>query len=385
MSTIDETGFTRDRFNEQREMLVTKWKSYFPKATTDPESNNGRIISLQSELNDMADAKIEYLLASFDPRSAIGNQLSNLAPLMNKRRRAAVRSSVTLTLTANASGATVPAGAVVSQSGGPARFITTVEAVISPGASVAVPAEASVFGPVLAEAGSIDTIITPYFGWVSVTNGMDASAGRERDTDGVLRANMLATSAAAVGTPEGIYTGLIQVPGVTYAKVYENRDDTINALSMPPHSIFAVVDGGADSDIGAALLATVAYGIDYTDETDIPDASWVSVVVQNPANLQPETVWFSRPVPLPIVVVVEGAADFDFPSDGQDIMKKAILDLVASWDIGRTLYSSKLYVPANSVPGVDINSITIDGIDRVVPETFEKITLADADITINII
>lgn len=385
MSTIDNDGFYRKRFDEQRAEVAAKWQEYFPATTTSEESNNGRIISLQAELNDMADAKIQLVLASFDPRSSVGNQLSNLAPLMNKRRRIAVRSSVVLTLTANGTGATVPAGSIVSQSAGPARFVTNSVAVIPPNGSADVLAYANVYGPILADAGSLDTIVTPIFGWTGVTNDDEASVGRDRDIDGVLRANMLATSAAAVGTAEGIYTALISVPGVTYARVYENRTDDVNALNMPPHSVFAVVEGGADTDIASALLATVAYGIDYTDETDIPGAAWVDTIVQNPANLQPETIWFSRPVDRPIVVVINGQGDADFPGDGQALIAAAVIDLVSSWDTGRVLYASKLYTPINSVNGVDINSVTIDGIDRVTPATFEKISLSEDDITVNIV
>src|SRR5690606_34669890 len=119
MSSIDENGFIRTRFVEQREIVANKWLGYFPNTRTDEQSKNGRIISIQAELNDSADAKFQYILASFDPRSAVGNQLSNLAPLMNKRRRIAVRSSVTLTLTAGPSGATVPKDSIVGQSSGP--------------------------------------------------------------------------------------------------------------------------------------------------------------------------------------------------------------------------------------------------------------------------
>lgn len=384
MSTIDGNGFNRDRFNDLRDDIASRWQSYFPNATTDERSNNGRIVSLQAELNEQAEAKIEVLLGSFDPRSAVGNQLSNLAPLMNKRRRESVKSTVTLTLTADSNGATVPAGSIVSQSAGPARFVTTSTAIIDPDGTKTVAAEATSYGPIEVLAGSLDTIATPVYGWVSVTNANAASIGRDRDVDGVLRANMLATSADAVGTPDGIYTALISIAGVTYVRVYENKTDTVNALGMPPHSVFAVVEGGADADIAAALLATVAYGIDYTDSTDIPGADWVDVDIQNPANLQTETIWFSRPVDRPIAVIIHASTDAEFPDDGQQRITDAVLELVNGWDTGRILYSSKLYVPVNSVPGIDINSITIDGTDRVTPDAFEKISLAEADLTIDL-
>ena len=385
MSTLDDSGFIRSRFQDEREELAESWIDALPGRRTDIQSVNGRIISVQAELTDRTNAKMQALLAAFDPNAARGNLLSRLAPVMAKRRRGAVFSSVTLTVTATSAGVTIPAGSIVSQAVGFARFATLNDVTVAPSGSAQVAAFATEVGAIEAAAGTLTQIETPVFGWASVTNAADASVGRLRETDAQLRFRMLRTSAAAVGTPEGIFTALSEVDGVTYVRLLENPADIDDAAGMPPHSVFPIVEGGADADIAAALLSSVAAGIQYTDSADIVGPDWRSVVVENPSNLQDVTVWFARPSEAAATVAMTIETDSAFPADGIARIKAAIIAFAAEWDIGKTLYSSRLYTPVNTVPGIDINSLTIDGIDRIVLQPYERLVLTDTDITVTVV
>lgn len=384
-TTIDDNGFQRDRYQDVRDGLSTSWLDYFPGRRTDEQSVNGRIISIQADLEDNTNGKIQTTLDAFSPYAARGNLLSRLAPLMAKRRRESVRSTVTLTVTADINGATIVAGSIVKQTVGSARFQTLVDVIVAPSSSASVAAQSVDEGSIEANAGSLDSIVTPVFGWVSVTNADAASIGRARESDGQLRFRMLKTSAAQVGTPEGIDTALSEVQGVDYSRVLENKEDVVNGIGMPPHSVFPIVDGGADLDIANALLRTVAAGIDYTDDTDVPAAYWTSVVVQNPASGQNVTVWFARPTNTNAAVVVTIETDSEFPSDGVARIKAAIIAFTNTVQVGSTLFASRLYTPVNTVPGIDINSLTIDATDRIVLSAFERIVLTDSDITVTIV
>ena len=386
MTQITDSGFVRDRFQDERDANADLWNEYLPNRRTDSQSVNGRIISIQTELTDNINGQIEAMLDAFSPFSARGNLLSRLAPLMAKRRRSAVMSSVTLTVTATAAGCTIPAGSIVGQASGPAQFVTTAEVVVAPSGTATVQAEATASGAIEAAAATLTRIVTPVAGWASVTNNDDAAVGRERESDSQLRFRMLATSSAPVGTPEGIATAISEVDGVTYQNVLENRTSVVNGIGMPPHSVFPIVDGGADQAIGDALLRSVAEGIDYTDDTDIPTGpNWVEVTAINPANQQPRQVWFARPTPLSGTVVVNISTDSDFPADGVARIKSAIVEFVASWPVGKTLFSSRLYTPINTVPGIDVNSVTINATDRLVPTAYQRIVLTNANITVTVV
>jgi uncharacterized phage protein gp47/JayE len=386
MTEINDSGFQRDRYQDERDQIATRWQNYLPGRRTDVQSVNGRIVSVEAELVDNQNGQIGALLEAFSPFTARGNLLSRLSPLMSKRRRESVLSSVTLTVTATAAGCTIPVGSIVAQAAGASKFITTAAVIVAPSGSATVPAVATEQGSIEAAAGTLTKIDTPVSGWASVTNDDDASIGRARETDGQLRARMLATSSAPVGTPEGIATAISEVDGVTYQAVLENRTNSVNAAGMPPHSVFPIVDGGADLAIAGALLNSVAAGIDYTDSGDIPAGpNWVSQVVTNPANGQLVTVWFSRSTPVSAAVVVEIETQSTFPADGIARIKSEIVAFANAWPVGKTLFSSRLYSPANNVPGHEINGLTIGGTDRLVLDPFERALLADTDITVNIV
>lgn len=386
MTEINDSGYIRDRFQDERDSIAGRWNVYLPGRRTDVQSVNGRIISVEAELVDNQNGQIGALLESFSPFTARGNLLSRLSPLMSKRRRSAVLSSVTLTVTATAAGVTIPAGSIVAQASGPAKFKTSAAVTVAPSGTAYVEAVAVEPGPVTAAASTLTKIDTPVFGWASVINYADASIGRSRESDGQLRARMLATSSAPVGTPEGIETAISEVDGVTYQRLLENKTSAVNATGMPPHSVFPIVDGGADLDIGAALLRSVAAGIDYTDSTDIPTGPiWVSVVVTNPSNGQLVTVWFSRTAPVSAAIVLDIETQSNFPADGVARIKSEIVAFANAWPNGKTLFSSRLYSPANNVPGHEINSLTIDATDRLLLDPYERVVLSDTDITVNIV
>lgn len=384
-TTIDETGFHRDRYQDVREENAQRWNDSFPTLNTGTSTVSGRMVSIQSAMRDDLNAKAEYVLNSFSPFTAIGAQLSNLAPLMNKRRLPRIFSQVTLQFNADLNGANVPDGTIVSSSlDRTKKYATTQQLIIAPngfGVVLAEAIEASNFKPA---AGTITVMESGVYGVVSVTNPNAGSLGRARETDAQLRFRMLQTSSAASGTPEGIYTDISEVDGVTYAAVLENFTDATNAAGMPEHSIMPIVDGGDDNEVALAILATRAAGIDFTTSSDIPGASWSSVSVINPANGQQVTVWFARPSNTTATIAINISTDSNFPTDGQQRIKDEVVAFVNQWPIGKLLYASRLYSPVNLVPGVDINSLTINGTDRVALTAYQRLNITDANITITV-
>lgn len=382
-TTIDENGFTRDRYQDVRDENAKRWNDSFPDMDTSTPRVAGRIISIQSAIRDDLNGKAEYILNSFSPFTAIGAQLSNLAPLMNKRRLPRIYGQVTLRFNADLNGATVPDGTVVSSSVDKTQKYSTTQAItIAPNGSGSVLAnaiEAVTFKPV---AGTVTVMESGVFGVASVTNPNDGTAGRARETDAQLRNRMLRTSSAPSGTPEGIYTAISEVDGVTYTSVLENFTDTANAAGMPPHSIMPVVDGGDDNEIALAILESRAAGIQFTTSTNIPGATWKKVTVTNPANGQPVDVWFARPANVSAAIAIDIDTDSNYPTDGEQRIKDEVVSFVNQWDVGRVLYASRLYTPINLVPGVDINTVTIDGTDRKTLTAYQRLVIADSDVTV---
>lgn len=384
-STIDSNGFNRQRYQDLREDIAENWTESFPTINTGKQSVPGRQISIQTALVDAANAKAEFILNAFNPYGAVGSQLSNLAPLMNKRRLAAVKSQVTETLTADANGATVPSGTIISSaSDSTIRFQTTQDVTIAPSSTATVLMESLEAIAIQPPAGDLTVISTPVYGLVSATNLTSASAGRARETDGQLRFRMLATSAAAVGTPEGIFTAISEVDSVTYVNIQENFTDVTNANGLPPHSVMPIVEGGDVTQVAQAILGSVAAGINLASPSDVPGATFVTATITNPANQQPKTIYFVRPSNVLVNIALNITANSNLPADWQVQVKNALVEFLSTWDVGRKLFASRLYSAVNAVIDADINSITINGADSITPAVYERVRTTAANISITV-
>lgn len=362
-NTIDDTGFSKESYQDLRAEKAQEYKDGFAnqKLKTDVQSGVGQEISISTFAeNDLA-SRFAQLLAVFDPMSAQGIWLSRLAIIMNKRRQDAVSSSVALTITADSSGATVPAGFQVANTAGDLVFQTTEAIIIPPSSSL--PAESFSVNPGAVEAtvGVLTVIKTPIFGVVSVTNAVDANVGRLRETDTQLRPRLLASSSSSSPTVIGINSAVSDVDGVTSVNTEENQTDAVNALGMPPHSIFPIVNGGADSDVAAAIITGgVAGGIAYTQQVDVPAATIVSDTYTDPITAQVYTAYWARPDDVRVYVDVTLTKLANYPGDGDTRVANNIEAWVlANAQLGVDLYASQLYTPIQEVDGAIATSVKV--------------------------
>ena len=361
-NTIDSTGFKRERYQDLRAEKAQQYKDAFgnQELKTDVQSGVGQEISISTNAEDDLASRMQTLLSALDPTQAQGVFLSRLAIVMKKRRQDATSSTVTLSITADGAGATVPAGFQVANSAGNAVFETDAELILAPSATDTVQATCVNTGPVEAIAGSLTVIKTPVFGVASVTNLSDASLGRSRETDTELRARCLNSSAGLSSTVIGISSAISDIDGVTAFKVLENKTLTPSAEGIPAKSVFPIVENGADADIAKALVTCVAGGIGYTEPADIPAANIVSGTYEDPITGQEHTAYWARPVSVQIYVEVNINKLASYPADGDVRVKQAIEDwVIANMEFGEDLYASQLYCPVQEVEGAIITSLFV--------------------------
>src|SRR4030042_862978 len=147
----------------------------------------GRLAAILAEaksdtLNDLA-ATVAGLL----PSTSIGTLLQDRVKFNGIERNVASKSTVALTVYSNAAGCTIPEGSIVATVTG-VQFETDIAVVVPPSDSRTVTATAIEDGALEAPAGTLTEIVTPVFGWGSVTNLSDAVTGNARETDPALRA-----------------------------------------------------------------------------------------------------------------------------------------------------------------------------------------------------
>lgn len=85
------------------------------------------------------------------------------------------------------------------------------------------------------------------------------------------------------------------IDGVTFAWIIENSGSTTNSYGMPPHSVAYAVTGGSDDDVARVIYENAIGGIGLFGNYSVP------VVTDGFC----QTVWFIRPVEIPIIVELD--------------------------------------------------------------------------------
>ncbi|MGL4757687.1 MAG: baseplate J/gp47 family protein, partial [Aeromonadaceae bacterium] len=385
-STIDDTGFKKQRYQELRKDIAGDWAADgLPDVTNNLQSVPARIVSQTANLQERNDSYVQAVLDAFNPYAVTGVAQDRLAPLMGKNRNKEAKSTVTITVTADANGCTIPAG---SQCGdGKNRVATVADVTVAPNGSASVIAESAEYGPIEFASGTITKIETAVYGWLSVTNQDAAQPGVSRETDTQLRFRMLKSQGRASASTLGLYTAISEIDGVTYAYCDDNKKDVIDK-SLQPKSYIVIADGGSDDDIANAMLSYGPAGIG-TQQPAI-SASATMMTPYNPANRQQVPVYFYRPVDTALKVKAVIQADPKLPPDYDKQIKDELIAYMKGLEVGTKIIASRLYSPINTVSGFEINSVQVAKkagtlANEVILQPFERPSLLAADIDIQVV
>lgn len=368
----------------------------------------------------------EKVHASQSRASATGAALAQIGLLTNSLRRAATKTAVVVSLTGTPT-TNVPSGSQVSTASTAKKFETLDNAVIasvsawtgstayaagtrvhnsgnvyaamSPGISagsggptstdpeaniadgtlawrfvgpgtgvVDVDASALETGPTVAVSGDVTVIETPIAGWAGVNNVYDASIGANVATDGEFRIAQENDLQSQGRSPLGaIRSKLIRLADVSSVTVFHNNSESTNADGMPPHTIEALVEGGDDQEIFDTLLENVAGGI----------RTHGNVAGFSDDEGTPITMKFSRPVDVDVWIKVTLTKNpAEYPIDGDDQVKLAIVAWGDAQRTGRDVVASAISAQAFKVPGVlDVTELLADDVDPPVSSSTISLTV----------
>lgn len=218
----------------------------------------------------------------------------------------------------------------------------TLDAVITDGV-VTVDAQTVTAGAFSAIQNSINLINNPSSGWDYVGNMVIAEEGRATETDTELRARARANqNSASGGTISAIKARMLEVEGVTFASIRENRTDAAVGV-LPPHSFELVLIGGDNQDIADRLYQIKGAGIETygTTSVSVTDDFGVS-----------QTVKFSRPSQVDIYLIVNVTTNGDYPIDGDDQIKAALVTYGATLTNGADVLNFRLIDAIAAIPGL---------------------------------
>lgn len=355
---ITPEGFSRKRLDQLLLELNDEMKAVFgDNFNVSPESPDGQINGVISESNANLWEIAQESYDAFNPSAAAGVTLSNLVQLNGITRLPATTSRVQLSLT-GAVDTTIPAGSLISTNDTGDQFSTEIGIILDGAGNGSVFANATQTGPIIALASTLTEIDTPITGWLTVNNLADAFLGSDEETDIELRARRAqSVSKNAQSITDAIFAAVANTPGVTQTSVLENDTNLVDANGLPPHSFQVIVLGGIDEDIGNAIWLKKPAGI----------LSFGSIPVQiDDIQGLPHTISFSRPTAVPIYVEVDLTTFAEYPTNGDTLIKQAIVDYAngnlvegRGFSLGDDVIYTRLYTPINSVQGHEIDALRI--------------------------
>lgn len=239
-------------------------------------------------------------------------------------------------------------------------------------------------GPIEEQANSITLIAVPQSGWDSVYNPLKAETGRIEESDVELRERFRNTKfTQASNILEAIVSEIASVEGVEDVVVYENDSPTTDSKGIPPHSFMPIVLGGLTTEIGNAIWKNKPTGIKSYGNT--------TVSILDSQGLS-HSISFKRPTPVRIYIKMTLQTSADFPGAGPALIKQALVDYFdQQYSVGDSIIYTRLYTPINSIPGHQINSLTIGttanptGMANITLSYDQIYSLSQNDITVTLV
>lgn len=357
---IDSAGLHIPTYIDIRDQLIEDAKATFGNDIyLEQDSADYQFISATAlKWSDSLQAT-EIAFNNRSPATAIGIGLDGVVKLNGIVRKPASYSTCTVTITGTA-GAIITNGSVKDTTDNVWNLPSSVE--IGESGTIDVLATCNVIGAISAPIGSITTINTPTQGWISVTNNVAAVTGQKVETDAELRARQkISVTLPSQTLLSGTKAGILQTTGVTRAEVYENDTNLAdvsprNPYGLPPHSVTAVVEGGADYDIAEQIFLRKGIGVYTNGDVEIP----VMDIYSKYTNIR-----FYRPTYIYIYAIIVIRANQGYDSSIIDSIKSVVNTYLNGLSIGNYVYLFGIYnaisqlVQNKNAPAFSVNSVTI--------------------------
>lgn len=268
-NSFNENGLQVITQNELVDNLTQSFQTiYGEDINVDSNSPDGQIINIFAQNIEDFYELLSQVNASFDPDQAIGTVLDQRCAINGIQRKGGTYTYVNIDITTDRS-VTLDGvdqageeGAYTISDNEGNLFVLVGTSDLSTGTS-SVQFRAKNVGAVEVLPNTITTPVTIILGVKSVNNPSGAAVqGVNEETDAELRQRRKqSVSISNQGYVDGLLAALLNIEDVTSANVYQNREGTTDADGIPGHSIWVVVRGGTDAEIGKVLDNKVAPGI----------------------------------------------------------------------------------------------------------------------------
>lgn len=276
-NSFDGNGLQVITQNELVDNLTESFQEIYG-ADINVESNSpdGQIINIFAQALEDFYEQLSNVYASFDPDQAIGAVLDQRCAINGIQRKGGTYTYVTIDVTADRSVTldglddVAPEQAYTISDNEGNLFVLSATSSINTGTSQLIFRALNV-GNVEVLPNTITTPVTIILGVTSVNNPGGALAqGVNEETDAELRERRKqSVSISNQGYTDGLLAALLNIEDVTSANVYQNRGSSTDADGIPGHSIWVVVRGGDNAEIGAVMDNKVPGGVGMKGSTSV--------------------------------------------------------------------------------------------------------------------
>lgn len=262
--SFDENGLQTATAPELRTQLESAFRDiYGNDIVLDSSTPDGQLINILVQKGVDVRGLISQAYNSFNPDNTQGSLLDQRCAINNVFRKAGSFTTVNIDITTNTTvilqgvddnyNSPDATGYTIQDNEGN-RFILVNTQTLSAG-TTSVLFRAETLGEVIVLPNTITTPVTIVLGVVSVNNPTVAtSIGSDEELDADLKVRRRQSVAiSSFGYLNGLQAALLQLDGVTDAKVYENYTSSTDADGTPAHCIWVVIDGGSSKDIAETI------------------------------------------------------------------------------------------------------------------------------------
>lgn len=369
MAGITPEGFIPKTLKSIRNDIITECMliqdpetGQYPLFDINDDTVLSQVIGVFAAELEIAWKELSEVYAQFDPQMNTGAGQSGTVQINAITRKAGSYSQILISVSGKAN-STIQRGAKISDAKGDYVFEidNSLDLVGTEGSTVEVEGTATALykGELRPPNGAVNTIQTPHFqnpplGWFGVSNTALIKLGTNEETDSELRKRQQrSTALTSYRHVDAIWAALLNIDGVTYARVYQNSSNyPEDSRGIPYKEVAAIVEGGNPEEITDVLFYRLPTGQIGFGNTTVEKKD-------NQNILYP--ISFSRPSFLPIYIrmTLRIYDSTEWPSNGGDLIRQYIIEYAKYNSIdadigfppGTDVIRSRLYTPINAVQG----------------------------------
>lgn len=187
-------------------------------------------------------------------------------------------------------------------------------------------------------------------GWLEVTNPFAILPSIPVEDDSSARYNWrLSKLGNSFGGYDRLRSAISQVKGVKFKNIQQNISSRSNGERIN-QGVSIVVQGGNGQELAQTIFETIGCGTATTGTE-----SYVAVDSEGGGH----TIRFSRPKSIPIKITMSLKALPNFPTNGKNMIKQAIVDYFNQLNVGEDILYSRLFDPINRIDGFSVRDLKI--------------------------